>query len=161
MTTETTATDRSAQALAWAKGHLANGIGPERLVEGLMKQGWPEYDARVVLDTALTTTAAPTSATTPPPIPGRTQVTANRAQQQTANYATPPRQSNADTSRHVRQMGIGALLLLVGLVITVGTFAAASTGRSGGTYLLCWGPIIFGGIRLVTGFFGWISSRHG
>ncbi len=44
---------------------------------------------------------------------------------------------------------IGSLLLVGGLVLTVVTYSAASSG--GGTYVLAWGPIIFGGIRLIRG----------
>jgi hypothetical protein len=37
------------------------------------------------------------------------------------------------------------ILIIVGLVLTFGTFALAS---GGGIYLLAWGPILFGGIRI-------------
>jgi hypothetical protein len=43
---------------------------------------------------------------------------------------------------------LGGLLVGVGLVITVGTYAAAANG---GTYVVAFGPIIFGGIRLLKG----------
>jgi hypothetical protein len=43
----------------------------------------------------------------------------------------------------------GGLWLLGGLVITIVSYSMVSEG--GGTYLLCWGPIIFGGIQLFKG----------
>jgi hypothetical protein len=52
-----------------------------------------------------------------------------------------------------RQMMIGAGLFVVGLIITVITYSIASDG--GGTYLICWGPVVFGAIR----FFKGLSAR--
>jgi hypothetical protein len=121
------------------------------LVNGLMKQGWPELDARNVLDAAL-------SGPTPPPMPLTRPTTAKPA---VMNYASPRpaagkrAYSGPDKSVHLQRMLIGGALFSIGLIITVVTLAAAS---SGGTYVLCWGPIIFGGYRMVTGFIGWISS---
>ena len=130
----------------------AAGADPEALVGGLMKQGWPEFDARQVLDAALT------GATTPTPV-----VASRAPQTQVMNYAQPRpavrQQSYAsagDRSRHVTQMLVGGGLLAIGLVITVVSFSAAS--NTGGTYFLCWGPILFGAIRLITGFIGFVSN---
>lgn len=74
-------------------------------------------------------------------------------------YAPPPPSQplhvNGDFERDARRalarknILIGALLLGGGLVLTIATWSAASSG--GGTYVLAWGPIIFGGIRLVRG----------
>lgn len=44
---------------------------------------------------------------------------------------------------------IGGLICLVGVVITFGSYAAAS---GGGTYTLAWGAILFGGVQMVMGF---------
>lgn len=43
---------------------------------------------------------------------------------------------------------VGALFLFGGLILTLITFAAAS---GGGTYVLAWGPMLYGGLRLVKG----------
>lgn len=43
---------------------------------------------------------------------------------------------------------VGALFLLGGLALTIITFAAAS---GGGTYVLAWGPMLYGIIRIVKG----------
>lgn len=45
---------------------------------------------------------------------------------------------------------IGAGLLVLGLIITIGTYSAASSS-GGGTYVISFGPIIFGVIRLIQG----------
>jgi hypothetical protein len=42
----------------------------------------------------------------------------------------------------------GALWCLGGLVVSIGTYSMAS---GGGSYLLCWGPVIFGGIQFFRG----------
>jgi len=40
-----------------------------------------------------------------------------------------------------------------GLVVTILTYALASNG-GGGTYVVAWGPVIFGGIQLFRGLIG-------
>lgn len=44
---------------------------------------------------------------------------------------------------------VGAVLFVVGFVITVGTFAAA---KPGGTFIISWGPMVFGAIRVFKGY---------
>ena len=46
------------------------------------------------------------------------------------------------------QIGLGLLLLAVGILLTVGTYSAA---KGGGTYVLAWGPMVYGAITLVRG----------
>ena len=53
----------------------------------------------------------------------------------------------------LKKMGIGLAMLLGGGAVTAVTWALADPG---GTYLLCYGPIIFGAIYTVWGFFEWI-----
>ncbi len=47
------------------------------------------------------------------------------------------------------QLAIGALLLVVGVVITVMTYDSAST--YGGTYVIAYGPMVVGVIKIVRG----------
>ena len=56
------------------------------------------------------------------------------------------------------QMGTGAVLFAVGLLITVGTYAAASSGGTGGFYLVSWGPMVFGVVRVVRGLFRLVTA---
>jgi hypothetical protein len=48
-----------------------------------------------------------------------------------------------------RDMAVGALLCLAGIVVTVVTFSAAV--GSGGVYLIMWGPVVYGGFRFIRG----------
>ncbi|HEY5946079.1 MAG TPA: hypothetical protein VIV40_11340 [Kofleriaceae bacterium] len=48
-----------------------------------------------------------------------------------------------------RDLTIGSILLGLGLLITLVTYDSAS--RSGGTYVIAYGPMIFGAIRLFRG----------
>ena len=50
-----------------------------------------------------------------------------------------------------RDIMVGALWCFGGLIITIGSYAAVA--ERGGTYLLCWGPVIFGGIQLLRGLY--------
>jgi len=59
----------------------------------------------------------------------------------------------------VRMMLIGALFAVVGIVITATTYSAASHG--GGTYMIMYGPIIFGPIRFIQGLIKYSSAPRG
>lgn len=48
-----------------------------------------------------------------------------------------------------RNIIVGGLFFFIGLAVTIGTYSSAS--RSGGSYMLAWGPIIFGGIQFFKG----------
>ena len=51
------------------------------------------------------------------------------------------------------QIGSGLLLFFIGLVITAGTYSMASSGGTGGFYVISYGPMIFGVIRVIRGLF--------
>ncbi len=46
---------------------------------------------------------------------------------------------------------VGGLVMVIGLAVTVVSFAAAASRMGGGTYVLAWGAILFGGLRMVMG----------
>jgi hypothetical protein len=52
---------------------------------------------------------------------------------------------------------LGAILVAGGLIATIVTYTIASSKPSGGTYILAWGPIIFGLVLLIQG----IGERRG
>jgi hypothetical protein len=55
-----------------------------------------------------------------------------------------------EKSREARKdITVGAIVLGLGLLVTLVTYSMASNG--GGSYVVTWGAIIFGGIRLVRG----------
>lgn len=56
-------------------------------------------------------------------------------------------------SAGAKDMLIGGLICLAGLVITFGSLAAASSSRGGGGYVVAYGAIIFGAIRFFKGLF--------
>jgi len=60
-------------------------------------------------------------------------------------------------NRGMRNMMVGGVICLVGTVITIGTYAAASNG--GGHYVVAWGAIIFGGIQFLQGMIQTLSGR--
>jgi hypothetical protein len=66
----------------------------------------------------------------------------------------PPAASNmADVARKrgIRQILIGAGIFVVGLIITGATYGSASSSRTGGTYIVAYGPMIFGVIGMIRG----------
>ena len=51
-----------------------------------------------------------------------------------------------------KQLITGLVIAGIGLAISVGSYAAASSSGSGGSYFLMWGLVIFGLIRAFRGF---------
>ncbi len=56
-----------------------------------------------------------------------------------------------------RNMMIGGLICVVGIIITVVSYSSASSGSGGGRYVVAWGAILWGGIR----FFRGLSQSSG
>jgi hypothetical protein len=61
--------------------------------------------------------------------------------------------TEAKRKRGVWQMAIGGLLAVAGTIITIVTYSDASSDAEGGTYIVAWGPIVFGLILFGQGFF--------
>ena len=59
--------------------------------------------------------------------------------------------ANIARSRGIRQIVIGAVLFLIGLIVTVATYSSASSSRTGGTYFIAYGPMIIGVISIIRG----------
>src|SRR5215469_14952145 len=63
-------------------------------------------------------------------------------------------------NRGMRQIAIGAAIFAVGLVITIVTYASASSSATGGTYFVAYGPMIVGAITVIRGFIALARSRN-
>jgi hypothetical protein len=48
---------------------------------------------------------------------------------------------------------IGGLVCVIGIVITVASYTSASNDPHGGTYIVAWGAILFGGIQFCRGIY--------
>jgi hypothetical protein len=53
-----------------------------------------------------------------------------------------------------RNMLIGGIICVIGIVVTLGTMAASA---GGGSYVVAWGAIVFGGLQFVR---GWMQTNH-
>jgi hypothetical protein len=53
----------------------------------------------------------------------------------------------------------GAIFFVIGLVITIGTYAAADSG-GGGTYIISWGPMVGGFIAMIRGIIHVVADRR-
>ena len=70
-------------------------------------------------------------------------------------YGTPNQMPSGSLAgvvrkRAMKQVAVGAVIFLVGLVITVATYSNASSS-GGGTYFVAWGPMILGVIWVIRG----------
>ena len=57
----------------------------------------------------------------------------------------------------ITNMWVGGAFFLVGLIVTIVTYASSS---SGGTYYLCWGAIIFGLFQFVQGLIQFLRAKE-
>lgn len=57
----------------------------------------------------------------------------------------------AARTRAIRTLVVGAVLATFGLIVSVATYAAASSNPNGGSYYVAFGPIIFGIVLIVRG----------
>jgi hypothetical protein len=61
-------------------------------------------------------------------------------------------QARAARAAHANRMIItGLIFFAIGLVITLVTYSSATSGRGGGTYIVAWGPMVVGVIRIFRG----------
>ena len=53
----------------------------------------------------------------------------------------------------LKNIGIGILVCIIGIVVTALTYGVASSGRGGGHYIIAWGAVLFGAIQALRGLF--------
>jgi hypothetical protein len=63
----------------------------------------------------------------------------------------PSNMANVARNRGIRQIVIGAIIFVVGLIITIATYSAASSSPTGGTYFVAYGPMIIGVVSIIRG----------
>lgn len=66
--------------------------------------------------------------------------------------------SSVNRDAALKNMGVGALICIVGIVITAATYSAAANSPGGGRYVVAWGAVIFGGIQFLRGLFQLMTS---
>jgi hypothetical protein len=72
-------------------------------------------------------------------------------------YKSSPEGIRAMVKKHRSQMIWGAVGIVVGLAVTIGTFKAAIEG--GGYYFIFYGPVIWGVYYLITGAIGYFKYK--
>lgn len=53
----------------------------------------------------------------------------------------------------MRNMAVGGVICVIGLIISIGSYQAAANSPSGGSYVVAYGAVIFGGIQFLKGLF--------
>jgi hypothetical protein len=61
--------------------------------------------------------------------------------------------------QHRNTMLYGLVIMVIGIVITVGTYAWAASSSGGGRYVVTWGLILVGGFRFIQGLIGWATGK--
>lgn len=67
--------------------------------------------------------------------------------------------SNAIRADGFKNLGIGALWCVGGIIVTAVSYSMAASSASGGSYLVTWGAVIFGGIQMLRGLFRILSGK--
>jgi hypothetical protein len=106
------------QATALAIGLLSRGLSPRQVRGQLIERGVSQVETDRVVDAL---------------VPGE---------------AKSKPQAATGTNSGMKNMAIGAIVCLIGLAVTIGSYVAAEPG---GVFLLAYGPVIFGGIQFVRG----------
>jgi len=58
-----------------------------------------------------------------------------------------------------RNMIVGGFWLFGGLAVTVAALSAAASSPGGGSYVVAWGAILFGGLQFFRGVAGWMAVK--
>jgi len=61
--------------------------------------------------------------------------------------------SQAHRDAALKNMAIGGVVCVIGLIITIGSYSAASSSATGGSYVVAWGAVLFGGFQFLKGLF--------
>lgn len=141
----------------YAQAQMGRGVPAARVQQALVAQGWEAHVARNITDDIEARGTGEPVTVQPPAMPTETKPAR-------VNYATPTMYNPAAVKPKALSSGggwgggkdvmIGGLILGIGLLVTIGTYAAASGGGNGGKYTIAWGAILFGGIRFVRGLTG-------
>ena len=122
------------QAFASVVADLEQGAKQPEIVARLVASGWsPSHAARFVSGVAAARTMGAASGG------------------DAAAYA-PAAVEEAEGDPALRDFAIGGLFLAIGVGVTVWTYSLAAQSRGGGTYVVAYGPIVYGAFRLFRGF---------
>lgn len=77
------------------------------------------------------------------------------------NVSAPEAAANHLSAKSMgnKNMLVGALWCIGGIVVTAATYSAASSSSGGGTYVVAWGAILFGGLQFLKGLFQALTVR--
>lgn len=141
----------------YAHEQMSRGIPDARIHQALVAQGWDANVAQAITDN-LRAESMRGFAGGPPELP--IDVKPAEPAKATLNYRAPTQFTPTARPRARsgggggKDMAIGGLICLIGLVVTIGTYAAASSSPTGGRYTVAWGAIVFGGFRFFKGLAG-------
>ncbi len=121
--------------VSYAAQELGKGLRPSQVEQDLMSKGFNQQAASAIVQ---------------------------RAVQERQQFEARPRPSSdrpmfssmmekQESTSNGGEMALGAIICLVGILITVATYSASS---GGGTYVVAWGAILFGAIRFIKGAAG-------
>jgi hypothetical protein len=57
-----------------------------------------------------------------------------------------------------KSMAIGGIICVIGIVVTLGSYSAASASPSGGSYVVAWGAVVFGGLQFFRGLMQYLGG---
>jgi hypothetical protein len=130
----------------YVQQQMSRGVRDDTILQTMVAEGWDPAMVHVII--AQLRAPQPYLPATPTAAGYRPR---QMPQQPALNYYAP---QQAQTKQYQAsgggggQMLVGALICIVGVVITVGSYMAAGNG---GGYVVAWGAIVFGAIRFFKG----------
>jgi hypothetical protein len=112
------------QVMAWVDDELRQGKAKKAIVQELVRNGWPEDNARQVVREVVAGKKAAGSAG------GLLGLLVIAGESPAGDFA------------------VGAVALAIGVLATAGTYAAAAPGEA---YIIWFGPVVFGLFRVLRG----------
>jgi hypothetical protein len=127
---------------------VQQGYTENQIADELGKQGVSEDDTKIILDrlTVANQSVLELQGKGKPAYSNSTPVTAYKRD---TMY-------QPDHSAALQAMASGAIICIIGIIISVATYSAASKG--GGTYVVAYGAVIGGGLQFFRGLFAYMND---
>jgi hypothetical protein len=125
---------------------LGQGASREAVIAALVKRGLPEFEARVFVN-QVSDGKLPSD-----PLARRSRPAEPRARVAAGSNAPRKRGTNP-----VIFMLIGAVLMIGGVGFTL--FSYLTAAENGGSFVICWGPVLFGLLGFSGGLAAWLTGQ--
>jgi hypothetical protein len=127
---------------------LQQGYTENQIADELGKQGISEDDTKIVIDRLASANLSVQE------LQGKGKNAYSNSTPITARKREPTYQPNHSAA--LQAMAVGGVICIIGLIVSIGSFSAAS--RGGGRYVVAYGAVIGGGLQFFRGLFAYLND---